>query len=129
MRVRVLPCSGMYKHFFLIYQGVCYVQNVWLSHNTGQPCITPTDGLSSFFRTILAKDVEGEPKIQSLKLSPRKGDRTRNLCIVVRCLHHNTKALWNLVRRHHLAVSVVTEERYLFSLYLKCFCMKSASFE
>ena len=59
-----------YPAFFLqIYKGVFYVQEILVSLNTVQP--SPSDRLSSLNKTIFANGVEKEPKIQSLKFSPR----------------------------------------------------------
>lgn len=73
--VRVLPCRK-------IYRGVFYVQYILLSLLRRVSHVwSPSDGLLTFLKTILANGFKREPQIHSLKFSLRNEDRTRNLCV------------------------------------------------
>ena len=73
-----------------LYEGVFNVLEVLLSPNTGQPFFVPSEGLASYLETILANGVKREPKIRSMKFSPRTGIEPQTLGFVVRRANHYT---------------------------------------
>ena len=101
--LRVLPCSGISLLFFKIYKGVFNVQEIWLSHNTGQPFIVP------FRRTIIvswrpySQMVSRESrKFSPWNFHPETGIEPGTFVLVVRCTKHYTTAL--IIRSWILAV-------------------------
>ena len=73
-----------------LYEGIFNVLEVLLSPNTGQPFFVPSEGLASYLETILANGVKKEPKIRSMKFSPRTGIESQTLGFVVRRANHYT---------------------------------------
>ena len=54
-----------------LYEGIFHVLEVVFSPNTGQSFFVLSEGLALYFETILINGVKREPKIRSMKFSPR----------------------------------------------------------